>query len=104
MTAEVLLGTMGVLLSLLFAYFPGFKGWYGALPQEKKQLTNLLLLFLITVVVAVLSFFKMAGGFGLTVTFDLAGLTELVKIFVIGMIANAGTYASTKYVGVKAKG
>ena len=104
MTAEVLLAIVGVFLSLLFAYVPKFKPWYEALEQEKKQLWNLGLLLFTAVGIGVLAYFGFAKDFGIAVTFDRAGLVELIKAFGLGVIFNAGTYVSTKYIGKKAKG
>ncbi len=95
MNQERLVVVAGVVLSLLFSYFPGLSKWYGALSGNAKRLIMLVMLALV------------AGGIyaldcsGILVKFapDLSGMCStadgwvvVVKSFVLAMIANQSTY------------
>lgn len=85
----------GALLSLLFAYVPGVKGWYEKIPPDYKQLVMLGSIFIVV-----------AGRFGLSClgkdtqfacSYD--GGYEALKAFVLAIAANAGVYKATSYIG-----
>lgn len=89
MTAELLAGYAGIILSLAFAYIPGVKEWYDALATQHKAAVMAGLL----VVVAV-------GVFGITcgnlydfgIVCGKTGAVDLLKILIAALIANQGAY------------
>lgn len=86
----------GALLSLLFAYVPGFKTWYEKLPSGTKQLVMLAAIFAIV---------GGAYGVGCLGYFDYyecnqAGVFDALVAFVLAIAANAGVYKATNYVGL----
>ena len=94
MTAEILAGVAGILLSLIFSYVPRLNVKFAALSKEVKQLIMLGLI----VVVAGASYGLACWGIladltGLGLTCDKAGLLGLVRAVVVAIIANQGVYA-----------
>jgi hypothetical protein len=94
MSAEMLSMFAGVLLSLSFAYAPGLKGWYAALPGTHKRLVMLAALFLV-----VLGLFGLscAGwlallGFSFSITCDVAGALGLLRLLFLAAFANQSTF------------
>ena len=89
MTVEELTMYAGSVLSLLFAYAPGIKGWYDARTPQEKALTMLFALLVVTGA----AFGLTCGGFvAVGVVCTKLGLTELVKVFVMALIANQSMY------------
>ena len=85
----------GAALSLLFAFVPGFKGWYEKLPPDYKQLVMLGLIFVVV-----------AGKFGLgclgkdqTFACNADGAYEALVAFILAIAMNAGVYKATNYIG-----
>ena len=88
MSSELLAGTAGVVLSLLFEYLPGLNDWYNALADGWQKLVMLGALIL-----------SAAGIFGLAcigrselVTCDVNGVWLLVEYFVLALVANQATH------------
>jgi len=88
MSAELLAGISGVVLSLLFEYLPGLHDWYNGLADTKQKLIMLVALLL-----------SAGGVFGLAcigrynlVTCDVAGAWLLLEYFVLAVIANQATH------------
>ena len=90
MTAESLALASGVGLSLVFSYVPGLNAKFAQLEPDYKRLIMLGALFL-----TALGVFGIAcsGWFEVGVSCDQAGAIELVKAFVLAMIANQSMYA-----------
>ena len=96
MSQEFLVLIAGVVLSLLFSYFPGLNKRYGALSGDTKRLIMLGML----VVVAVGIYALDCGGVLAKFAPDLAGMcstsdgwVQVVRAFVMAMIANQSAYA-----------
>ena len=88
MSSELLAGIAGIVLSLLFEYFPGLNAWYNDLVDPKQKLIMLAALF-----VSALGVFGMAcvGKYDL-VTCDVNGAWLLAEYFVLATIANQATH------------
>lgn|SRR5574341_1215394 len=95
MTAETLSALAGLVGSLAFSYVPGLQSWYAKQATEKKRLIMALLLVGITVAAYGASCARWFS-LGLVVTCDQAGLEGLVRVFVLALVANQGTYLITK--------
>ena len=94
MTPEQIICIAAAVLSLLFMYVPGLKGWYEKKSSETKQLIMLGLLLL-----------TVAGVFGLgcagqfdVFTCDIPGVWDAVFMFVMSIIVNQGVYKGLSYV------
>lgn len=99
MTQELLAGIAGVILSLLFSYFPGLSKWFDALAGEKKRL---IMLAMLAVVAGAIYALDCGGILGKFVP-ELAGMCSaedgwviVVKSFIFAMIANQSVYQITK--------
>lgn len=90
-----LLPILGVLISVLAWYIPGFKTWYDKLPPQTKQLFMVGVLAIIDLAVVGLSlanFLHIYTG----ATWQAWVWYPLVD-FVIALLANSGTYKATNY-------
>jgi hypothetical protein len=81
----------GIVVSLLFSYFPGLATWYEKLPGDYKRLVMLVALLLTT-----------AGAFGLAcagrktgLTCDQPGIWQAIEVFIGAAIASQSTYLLT---------
>jgi len=88
MSSELLAGTAGIVLSLLFEYLPGLHDWYNNLVDGYQKLIMLAALLL-----------SAAGIFGLAcagrydlVTCDAAGVWNLLEYFVLAVVANQAAH------------
>ena len=88
MSSELLAGTAGIVLSLLFEYLPGLHDWYNALVDAKQKLIMLGALLLSAVGIYALA---CVGKYDL-VTCDVNGAWLLVEYFVLAVIANQATH------------
>lgn len=88
MSPELLASVGGVVLSLAFSYIPGLDTWYAALDGKAKRLVMLGVLFATALAVFGLSCAKL----WVSVTCDQAGAIELVKAFIMAMVANQATF------------
>jgi len=88
MTPENLSSIFGVVLSLIFSYLPGAKGWYESLTTDYKRVVMLFGLALITAAAYGLACAGQYGG----LTCDQPGLASAVQIFIAALIANQATY------------
>jgi len=88
MSSELLAGIAGIVLSLLFSYFPGLSGWYDYLLPNAKRFVMLGALLL-----AALGVFGLAclGKYNL-VSCDVIGAWGLLEYFVFALIANQSVY------------
>ena len=89
MNAELLAGIAGIVISLLFSYFPGLSGWYDPLPADKKRF-----IMLGALLVSALGVFGLAciGKYDL-VSCDLVGAWNMLEYFVLAVIANQASYS-----------
>ena len=92
MSAELLAGLAGGLLSLLMSYIPGLNSWYAALDSVKKSLIMLGALVVVAAAVYGLSCAGWAAGWGFEQTCDQAGLQKLIAAFVAALVMNQATY------------
>ena len=95
MTAEFLAAIVGVLLSLLFSYVPGFGAWFGSRNEDMRRLIMLGFLALIALGAFGLSCVGLAAEFGINITCDQAGAIGLLKAFFAAAIANQTAYQLT---------
>ena len=93
MSAENLSLTAGTVLSLVFSYVPGAKGWYMQFDPQVKRLIMLGLIILSTGAVYGLACFGWGTELGITLSCDQAGLVGLLRQAVLAIIANQGIYA-----------
>jgi hypothetical protein len=92
MTADVLMLTVGVVLSLLFSYIPFIANWYYAFDDNKKKLIMLGFILAVSGGLFGLSCAGWASKLGITVfACTQEGLWEFVKIFFTVAIANQAT-------------
>lgn len=89
LTPEWLAMVGGVILSLLFSYIPKFNEWYAALATTKKSLIMAACILLISLAVYAATCLKI---FDFGIACGTNGVIELVRIFVLTLIANQGTY------------
>ena len=96
MTSDLIASIAGVVLSLLFSYLPGLSAWYGELSGDKKRLIMLGMLALVAGGMYALD----CGGLLVKVAPDVAGMctatdgwVQVVRAFVLAMIANQSAYA-----------
>lgn len=89
---------VGVALSLLFKFIPGFKTWYDALADEYKGLIMAAIVFLSAAVLYGLSCVGWLEGLwpGLGLTCDQAGLSGLIRAVVLALTANQATYLTVR--------
>jgi hypothetical protein len=93
LTAESLSLTAGTLLSLVFSYVPGAKGWFMQFDPQVKRLIMLGLIIMTACIVFGLACLEWAAEFGISVSCSQSGLFGLVRQAVLAIIANQGIYA-----------
>ena len=96
MTAEILSGICGVILSLIFSYIPGRESWWAGLEPAGKRLVMLVLLVLVSVSVYLLACVGWAADFNLAVTCDRSGFVVLITAFLYAVMGNQSAYQLTK--------
>lgn len=89
LSAEVLAGFAGAIISIIFSYFPRLKDAFAALSTELKSGIMLGLLALTTAVITALDWFNVIDA-GLT--FDGQWVARVVFIFISAVIANQAAY------------
>ena len=92
MSAELISGYAGVLLSLFMSYIPGLNAKYELLDGVYKRVVMLFLLAVVAVGVYATACLGYAEQFGVTVSCDTAGATLLIRVFVAAVILNQTTY------------
>jgi hypothetical protein len=98
MTAEILSASAGILLSLIFSYAPGVRGWYDGRSGETKSLIMLASLVVVTGGVFALSCY---GPFDwVQCTQD--GAWGLAVLFVAALMPNQSVYSITRKIGGEA--
>ena len=88
MSAESLSLIAGTVLSLIFSYVPGAKGWYLQFNGQAKRLIMLTLISLSAGIVFGLSCLGWGSEFGITLSCNQAGMFGLVRQVVLAIIAN----------------
>lgn len=91
MTAELLAGISGTVVSVLFSYLPGLSGAYDGLGATYKRLVMAGVLLVVAAVIYGLS----CAGIYQFFTCDQAGIIKAVEIFVAALVANQATYLIT---------
>lgn len=94
MTVETLSLAAGALLSLLFGYVPGLKGWFDAKDSTVKRLIMAGALLIVSVLVFA------AGCAGLTIPgavieCSTQGVWALVQVLLLALVANQSMYSIT---------
>lgn len=89
MSPEELVALLGVILSLVFAYFPWIKDWFDGLDSVWKPLLNAGLLLVLALGLVGLGCLDLAYYFECSQ----AGVIEALKVWVMAVIANQATYA-----------
>lgn len=89
---DVIAAIAGAVLSLVFSYVPGAKGWYEGLDGTYKRLVMLGLLALAVLVELGLACSGLGADFGLQVSCDRAGFVALARAFFAALMANQATY------------
>ncbi len=93
MSAEGLASIAGVVLSLVFSYVPGVKGWFEVLDKAYKQLIMGILL----VVVAVGVFgVACSGWLDVGVVCSQEGAIGLIQTLIAALVANQAVYLITR--------
>lgn len=88
--AELIALIAGTVISLLFSYFPVLRVKFAGMTQEAKSGIMLGLNVLVVVALCLLDLFEVFD-FGLT--FDKAGIANIVLTFFAAMIANQAVYS-----------
>ena len=96
MTAEILAGIAGAILSLCFSYIPGLNKIWDQFEAEIKRLVMLALLVLVACVAYLLACVGWAADVGLAVTCDRQGIVALVMALLYAIMANQSTYQISK--------
>lgn len=89
-SSDLLIMIAGAVLSLAFTYIPKFNAWFAEKTNEVKQLTMLVLLFVITAVVFSLGCFEII----LIENFmcDKNTAVYFIYTFILALISNQATY------------
>lgn len=92
-TPEALLAALGLIVSLVFSYFPGLRVRYAALSPEWKSTIMIAMLFLLTAAVFGLG---CAGILLIGIACTQAGAVQIAIAFFLALATNQGTYQLTK--------
>ena len=85
-TPEVISGIVGVLLTILFSYFPKLRVWYAGLVSETKSLIMLGLLAVSSVTIYLLAFY------GVIVTSEPVTWYTLINVLFVAVATNQPAY------------
>jgi hypothetical protein len=91
-TADILAGFAGILLSLAFSYIPKVSDWYATLTSQYKSLIMLAALAVAALAAFGLSCAGLGDIAGVTLTCDQPGVYVAIRAFVAAAIANQTTY------------
>jgi hypothetical protein len=89
---EMIVTITGVIISLVFSYFPALRTAFGKLQQEVK---SGIMLGLMALVVAAVAGLNCAGWINAGVTCDQVGLQQLVWWFFLAVTSNQVTYVAS---------
>lgn len=99
-TSALLTTIVGLLLSFLFEYIPGFSGWFEKKTSQTKKLLMLGFLAVSAGAMVAIACGGLAELVGLSVTCDQVGILEIVLAFFgalgLGAATNQGFYSLTK--------
>lgn len=88
-SAELIAGVAGVIVTLLFKYFPGLNTWFAKKTENVKQLWMLIIMVIVSAGV-------FGGGcidlFKINIACSLDGGWQLVGILITGIVANQGVF------------
>ena len=79
---------IGVIVSLLFSYFPGLKSWFDALKPNVKRILQLGVAFVVAGAIFGLSCAEVISAF----TCDVVGAKAVVVLFLNFLIGNQTAY------------
>ena len=82
----------GGLLALLLESIPKLKDWWAALPAPRKQVFNLLLMFVVTILFVLI---PVAAGQPMPQGWD--WLLEPLTIFLVALAGNQSAHFGTRY-------
>ena len=88
MSSENLSLIAGTVLSLVFSYVPGAKGWFMQFGPQVKRLIMLVLIILSAGAVYGLACLGWGNELGITLSCDQTGLFGLLRQVVLAIIAN----------------
>jgi hypothetical protein len=88
LTAGLISGFAGALLSLALNYFPGLNTWFAALESSKKSFIILVSLFIVSVLIALSS----CADLWVVMSCDKGGFVKLAEAFLFALIANQSVY------------
>lgn len=101
LTAQLLSGIVGVIISLLFTLIPGLKDWYDGLGKYK----GLFMVGIMVVVGLVIFGLSCIPSFPLPMlTCNVAGFWELIVLIASAIVANQMAYLTTNKLTEKASG
>lgn len=92
MTAEMLSGMFGMVLSLVFAYVPKARDWYNKLSGDYKRLVMLGGLATIAVSIFAAACTPLAAELGIPYACTSEDALKLLKLFGAALIANQAMY------------
>ena len=95
MSAETLSLIAGAILSLCFSYIPGLSDRFDVLTPTEKRLVMLGTLILVAVSAYGLACLGWGQDWGVSLTCNRVGLSELLRQLIIAIVANQGVYAIT---------
>lgn len=95
LTAVILSGIAGVIVSLVFSWFPVLNEKYGALPEGTKKLIMLGVMVLVAGVIFAFNCFGLFSGTIPAVSCDQAGVEQYLIILATAAVANQTAYAFT---------
>jgi hypothetical protein len=91
MNETTIASVAGIVVSLVFSYVPGVKGWFDALTADYKRLV---MLGALVVAVGVL-FGASCLGYATDPACTVEGAKALLPLFIAAVIANQGTFLLT---------
>lgn len=88
-SAEFLASVVGVIISLVFSYFPKLKEAFAVISSEAKSGIMLGLLAIVTASITALDYFNVIDA---GIAFDGQWVAHIVWVFISAVIANQATY------------
>jgi len=96
MTPEVISSTAGLIISLLFSYFPKLNTWYAGKSEDFKKLSMLVLMLAVSAGAYGLACAGLLTQlFGITLECSQQGIIHLIQSFFLAMTANQAIYRLT---------
>ena len=93
MTSDLVAMLAGLILSLTFEYVPGAADWYGKFEPTQKRL---IMLALLGVAALFLMGASCSGLYDVGVVCAKDGAAELLRAFLLAMVANGGAHSLLK--------